>query len=443
MSLTFKEKELVNIAASVATGCKPCTDYHFKKVREAGASDAEIKQSISDAMVVRESAKEIMESHGLKHLGIATNKADRVGAEKTTRITELVSIAAAFAVNCTSNLEAHVAMSGTVGISDDEVASVLDAAQFIKSEAGHYVEDIVKLEEKNVELQQLLDELKATQAQLVQSEKMASLGKLVAGVVHEMNTPVGAMNSAIDVSMRSITNIRDALESHPSLPEVAGDKKLRDSLKALQANGPVTLAASERITKILNSLKSFTHLDEAIVQEMDLHEGLESTLTLMEHELKDRIRVVRNYGDIPNVFGRPGELNQVFMNLLTNATQAIQEEGTITIRTFVVDGKVHVEIADTGVGVPPEQMKTLFDPGFTKKGSRVKAGIGLFTSSHILQKHQGHIEVKTKVGEGSTFTVILPKDPGEDAVRGEEPAGETSAQRCEKLENRCDRLENR
>jgi AhpD family alkylhydroperoxidase len=442
MSLTFKEKELVNVGASVATGCKPCTDYHFKKVREAGATDTEIKQAISDALAVRESAQEIMESHGLKHLGIVMDKADRFGEGKTTRITELVSIAAAFAVNCTSNLEKHVARSRTVGISDEEVSSVLDAAQFIKDEAGHYVEEIVKLEEKNIELQQLLDELKATQAQLVQSEKMACLGKLVAGVVHEMNTPVGAMNSAVDVSIRSVNNILEALESQSSLQELRSNRKLQDSLKALQANGSITLAAGERITKIINSLKSFTHLDEATVQEVDLHQGLDNTLILMEHELGKRIRVVREYGDVPSIFGYPGELNQVFMNLLSNAVQAIRDDGTITIRTFVDDGNIHVEFADTGVGVPEEQMQGLFDPGFTMTGTRVKAGIGLFTSFNILQKHEGHIDVKSKVGKGSTFTVILPTAHDSEVAASEEPARVDPAPRREKHEHRCDRLKN-
>ncbi len=207
MSLTIKEKELVNIGASVATGCKPCTDYHFKKVREAGASDEEIKQAFSDALAVCDGAKEIMESHGLSHLGIVKEAGPPCCGGRTTRIRELVSIAAAFAVNCTSILERHVDPSRSVGITEDEITTVLDSTLFIKGEAAHYVDKIAKLEEKNVRLQQLLDELKATQAQLVQSEKMAALGKLVAGMVHEMNTPLGAMVSATDVSSRSASNI--------------------------------------------------------------------------------------------------------------------------------------------------------------------------------------------------------------------------------------------
>ena len=433
MSLTFKEKELVNIGASVATGCKPCTDFHFKKVREAGASDEEIKRALSYAMAVCDSAKEIMERHGLEHLGMTKDQEEPYRAGSTTRVEALVSIAAAFAVNCTSNLEKHVAISRSVGITEDEITAVLDATSFIKGEASHYVEEIVKLEEKNIRLQQLLDELKATQAQLVQSEKMAALGKLVASVVHEMNTPLGALNSAIDISGRSVTNILETIQKSRTLEEVKNSRMLRDSLNALQTNRPVTLAASERLSNMVSSLKSFAHLDAATVQDTDLHEGLDNTLTLMERELKDRIHVVREYGDIPRVICHPGDLNQAFMNLLVNAAQAIEGKGEITIRTSLKNGNVQVEIADTGVGIPPARMQRLFDPDLTKTGSRVKAGLGLFTSYNIVQKHQGLLTVKSQVGKGTTFTIILPVDIG-GSTSSESQAPDKPAHRCDRLE---------
>ncbi len=144
MPLTLKEKELVYMGASVATGCKPCTNYHFKKVREADASDDEIKQAISDAMCVRDSAKAIMESHGLKLLGITGKDGNCGCAGNTTRIKELVSVGAAFAVNCTSNLEKHIATARTVGIDDDEIKSVLNAVLFIKGKAASHVDRIAE-----------------------------------------------------------------------------------------------------------------------------------------------------------------------------------------------------------------------------------------------------------------------------------------------------------
>jgi AhpD family alkylhydroperoxidase len=434
MQLTFKEKELVNIGASVATGCKPCTDYHFKKVREAGASDEDIKQAISDAMLVRDSAKQIMESHGLKHLGIIKEIDNGGFTGSTTRIKELVSIGAAFAVNCTSNLERHTAAARSVGITDDEISSVLDAALFIKGEAAFYVDQIAKLKERNIQLQQLLDELRATQAQLVQSEKMAALGKLVAGLVHEINTPVGAINSAADVSRRSVAKILDVLDTSRTLDDTAKRSQLQDSLKALQNIDPVTAAATERITKIVTSLKSFSRLDEAALQKIDLHDCLETTLTLIEHDLGDRIDVMKDYGDIPQVLCYPGELNQVFINLLANGIQAIKGSGTITIRTFEENENVHVKIADTGVGIPADQVQHLFDPGFSKKGVRVKAGMGLFISYNIVQKHGGQLNVESEVGKGSTFTITLPTDFEKQSEAPDKPDSSSPADRCSRLE---------
>lgn len=443
MSLTIKEKELVNIGASVATGCKPCTDYHFKKVRDAGASDEEIKQAISDAMLVRDSAKEIMESHGLKHLGISKEDFESSRIEGTKRIKELVSVAAAFAVNCTTNLKKHIAAARTVDITEEEIESVLDAALFIKGEAAHYVDQIVKLKKKSDELEQLLDELKTTQAQLVQSEKMAGLGKLVAGFAHELNTPLGAISGAADVSLRSVSKIRKILEASQSLDDIKSSNQLHNSLESLHSNHDVIATATERLASIANSLKSFARLDESSFQKACIHEDLESTLTLLEHEFKEKIRIVKDYGDIPRIYCYPSELNQVFMHLLTNAAEAIRGKGTITIRTFVKDTDVHVEITDTGIGILPDQKERIFEPNFTKSGSRVKAGLGLFTSYNIVQAHKGHIEVKSDVGKGSTFIVILPKDLDKKALVREEAEVESQDHRCEQMEHRDEQKEHR
>jgi len=430
MALTYKEKELANVGASVATGCKPCTDYHFKKVREARASDEEIKQAISDAMAVRDNAREIMENHGLKHLGIAQVNDVRPHDEKTTRIKELVSVASAFAVNCTTNVKKHVGAARAIGISEEDIQTVLDAAKFIKDEAAHYVGQIVKLKEEKDQLQQLLEELERTQAQLVQSEKMAALGKLVAGIVHELNTPVGTINSTADTLSRSITHIVEEIEGSPSLDSVKNNRQFQNSVNALRDSNPVTLAASERITRIVGSLKAFAHLDEATYQKADLHEGLENTLTLLEHDFRDKIEVIRDYGEISKVACNPGEINQVFMNLLQNAAEAIKDRGTIRIRTFEEQGNIHVRVSDTGSGISPRRRERLFDHTFAKKGSRMKAGLGLFTSANIVQKHNGRIEVESEVGKGSSFTVILPiQSVQSEAVEPAQPA------------DRCDRLD--
>lgn len=450
MALTIKEKELANIGASVATGCKPCTDFHFKKVREAGAADREIKKAISYAMIVRDSAKEIMENHGLQHLGLSTEGGDLTRADHTSRIEELVSVAAAFAVNCTTNLKKHLALARDVGISEQEIESVLDAAQFIKGEASHYVDQIVKLKKRSDELQQLLDELKETQAQLVQSEKMAALGKLVAGVVHEMNTPLGTINSVIDASSRSVARIKEILESSQNIDDIRQNDRLKDSIKYLQDNIPVSLTATDRITKIVQSLKSFSRLDESLFQKTCIHEGLNSTLTLLESELNDEITVEKEYGKIPLINCYPGELNQVFMHLLSNAVHAIHGKGTITIRTFPKNDTVHVSISDTGVGILPDQKESLFDPSFSKDGSRVKAKLGLFTCYNIVKNHRGRIEVESEVGKGSTFTIILPLNLAEKEMPRKDFGEPSPSHRCGQLTkqeeapaHRCEQLDNK
>jgi signal transduction histidine kinase len=196
------------------------------------------------------------------------------------------------------------------------------------------------------------------------------------------------------------------------------------------------MAAAERITKIIQSLKSFVRMDEASYQVACIHEGMESTLTLLEYETKDRITIMRDYGNIPGIYCNPSELNQVFMHLLTNAVQAIKGKGTISIRTSVKNGKVYVHISDTGIGILPDQKQNIFEPSFTKDGSRVKAGLGLFTSYNIVRNHGGHIEVKSEIGQGSTFTIILPMDLDKKiSVRGETPDDQTG-HRCDQLDTK-------
>jgi AhpD family alkylhydroperoxidase len=431
MALTFKERELANIGASVATGCKPCTDYDFNKVREAGASDEEVKEAISKALEVREKAKGIMESHGLKHLGIKLDSDYSPDLEGTTRIQELVSIASAFAVNCTTSVEKHIFAARTVGISEKEIESILGAAQFIKGEAAHYVGQMVKLEKEKDQLQELLEELERTQAQLVQSEKMAALGKLVAGVVHEMNSPLSAINSSADNMNRSINHIFGELERNSALDTMDRNGKFSKYVKVLRDNAQNMLIASERITTVVTNFKAFAHLDNAEYEKTDLQESLENILNLLDQSLGERIKVIREYGNTPLVFCSPRDINQVFLNLLTNASEAIQEKGSITIRTFEKNGDVYVQIVDNGIGISGKKLVNLFDPSFTTNGTRMKAGLGLFICTDIMQKHQGRIEVESEVGKGSTFSVIFSLQetpPNETGDSSEE------ADRCSRLD---------
>ncbi len=160
--------------------------------------------------------------------------------------------------------------------------------------------------------------------------------------------------------------------------------------------------------KIVRSLRNFARLDEAERKKADLHDGLESTLTLVHHELKNRIEVIRHYGDIPDIECSPSQLNQVFMNILVNAAHSIQGKGTITISTRSRDGQVHVSFKDTGKGIEPSVLSKIFDPGFTTKGVGVGSGLGLAICYQIVRDHNGRIEVTPGENRGTTFTVCLP-----------------------------------
>jgi PAS domain S-box-containing protein len=265
-----------------------------------------------------------------------------------------------------------------------------------------------ELNEKNQALQTALEQLKATQQELILQSKMAALGNLVAGVAHEVNNPIGAVNSAADVSTRCLARMVQLLEAGQNLEELKASPKFQQLLDVLNENNHIVLTAGDRIAKIVRSLKSFARLDEAEFQNADLHEGLDSTLTLVHHELKNKTKVLKEYGNLPLVHCSPNQLNQVFMNLFINASQAINGKGQIRIRTFTDSTRAYVQIADTGRGIRPEHLHKIFDPGFTTKGAGVGTGLGLAICYNIIQKHRGSITVQSELGKGTEFTIMLP-----------------------------------
>ncbi len=264
------------------------------------------------------------------------------------------------------------------------------------------------LRRQNLDLEMMLKQLQETQQQLVMKEKMASLGQLVAGVAHEINNPVGAVNSAADNTRRAIALLRERAEKIPEAQILLADAMLRKALTALDENTAITTMASERISRIVRSLKSFARLDESDFQRANVHECIDTTLTLLHHELKNRVDVVRDYGEVPDILCFPNELNQVFMNLLVNASQAIPERGQISITTSRDGNTILIRIADSGVGIPGEHLARIFDPGFTTKGVGVGTGLGLSISYNIVKKHEGEISVASEPGKGTTFTIRLP-----------------------------------
>jgi two-component system NtrC family sensor kinase len=287
------------------------------------------------------------------------------------------------------------------------------ARKILEKELQHKakeLEEARKLEQALRDLERANQELKDAQAQLVQSEKMASLGMLVAGVAHEINTPVGAIRSMYDTASRGIRRLKEALDA-PGAENVRSDPKVQSALEVIDEASEVIRSGSERVGHIVKRLRSFARLDEAELKEADVREGLEDTLTLLHHELKQNIEVIREYGDVPAITCYPGQLNQVFLNLLVNARQAIgDEQGEIRIRTYHRDDRVFIEISDNGSGIPKAHLNKLFDPGFTTKGVGVGTGLGLSISYNIVRAHGGEIRVESEEGRGTTFTVVLPRE---------------------------------
>ena len=272
----------------------------------------------------------------------------------------------------------------------------------------------------NVELKQLNEKLESAHTQLLQSEKMASIGQLAAGVAHEINNPVGFVNSNLGTLGKYITNMFSVIDAYETAeakvgpntcPEVTQVKKTVD-FNYLKEDIPSLLKESQeglsRVTRIVQDLKDFSHVDESNWQHANLEQGLDSTLNVVSNEIKYKADVVKQYGGLPDVECMPSQLNQVFLNMLMNAAQAIEKKGTITVRTGSSGDEVWVEVEDTGKGIAPENLNRIFDPFFTTKPIGKGTGLGLSLSYGIVQKHHGRIEVKSEVGKGSTFRVWLP-----------------------------------
>ena len=275
----------------------------------------------------------------------------------------------------------------------------------------------VELKQTNEKLEALLAELQATQSQLVHAEKMASLGKLVAGVAHELNTPIGALQSAKGVVVHGIEKLQQILDSATTLDEVQRSQALDRVMGVLEANTDVIAAASKRLGDMVANLKSFARLDEAELQRADIRDGLDSTLALLAGQTPKGIVIEKEYGSVPTITCYPGELNQVFLALLTNAIEAIDEAGTIRVEVSSGPDEIVVRIADTGKGIPDERIPRLFDFDFSAGASRVKLGSSLVTAHKIVLEHKGRIEVASEVGAGTTMTVRLPIDGLEGVPR--------------------------
>jgi len=265
-----------------------------------------------------------------------------------------------------------------------------------------------ELEEKNKQLTDALIVLKDSQSQLAHSEKMTALGNLAAGVSHEINTPIGALNSASDTSRRSIEKIIDTLNEYSTLNEIHQDEKFRVALNILKITNKMKVQASERVTKITQGLKDFARLDMKEFQEADINKLIENILTLLNNKFQNRISVIRSFGEIPRIPCYSNQLTQTFMNIINNASEAIKDRGTITIQTAREKDTINVRISDNGVGIKEGNLGKIFNPGFTTKGVGVGTGLGLSISYRIIKAHKGKIEVHSEFGKGTDIIVTLP-----------------------------------
>ncbi|MCK6551154.1 ATP-binding protein [Myxococcota bacterium] len=297
---------------------------------------------------------------------------------------------------------------------EDELARV--ALEADNQRKSHELEEAKKLAKALQDLEAANADIRQKQAQLVQSEKMASLGMLVAGVAHEINTPVGAISSVHDTLSRALERLRTTLAD--ACPDAyASNPRIQSTLRVIEDANKVIESGSSRVAGIVKRLRSFARLDEAELKTVDIHEGIEDTLLLLHHELKHGVTVTKHFGELPPIACYPSQLNQVLLNLLVNAKQAMKGgHGHIDITTAIVDGKVHVRIQDDGSGIKPEVLPRIFDPGFTTKGVGVGTGLGLSICYQIMRSHRGEIRVESELGKGTTFTLVLPMDLDPDAT---------------------------
>lgn len=276
--------------------------------------------------------------------------------------------------------------------------------QWLHDKQRHRIEALSRMNREILEMNQRLEE---AHEQLVQAEKMASMGQLAAGIAHEINNPIGYVYSNLGTLRKYLADV---------FAHRADLDALKEDIEAILAE---SLQGVERVSRIVRDLNDFSRVDDARWQWADLHEGLDSALNIVSNEIKYKCKVAKQYGSLPKVQCLPARLNQVFVNMLMNAAQAIDKDGTITLQTRAQEEEVSISISDTGKGIPTEHLARIFEPFFTTKAPGEGTGLGLSLSYNIVRRHGGRIEVQSAPGRGATFTVHLPVrrsgDDGQDA----------------------------
>jgi signal transduction histidine kinase len=361
--------------------------------------------------------------HGMLLGGISVSKKDYY--EKITE--ELIPSFTVFTQQMSSllrNFEAKQYLDLKVQKRTAEVEKQKREIEEINKELRQQQEELQTtneiLADQKEELQKTLESLKLTQSQLVQSEKMASLGQLVAGIAHEINNPVTFISAGVDSLNTNLEEVRQVLDIyHRITPENAEEKlkeieilkekiEYKETIREINKLIESVRTGTERTTEIIKGLRTFSRLDEDVLKTADIHEGLDSTLIILRNKYKNRIEIKKLYGDIPEIECYPGQLNQVFMNILANAIDAIDDKGAITISTSKSNGSIRISIKDTGKGIPENIRSKIFEPFFTTKEVGQGTGLGLSICHGIIERHSGSSEVRSVVGKGSEFVIVLP-----------------------------------
>jgi len=279
-----------------------------------------------------------------------------------------------------------------------------------------------QLEIEHQEQKKLIKKLEDAQGQLIQSEKMASIGQLSAGIAHEINNPVGFITSNIQTLRDYFDKLAHVIDELKMCASESGDSQLKENCQRVLNSGQVdfiledtadlineSLEGSSRVMSIVKNLKDFSHVDGSEWSFSQIENCIESTLKIINNEIKYNISLEKNYEEnLPDIYCQPMQINQVFLNILINASQSIEDEGKIYINVRRVIDDIEVKIRDTGVGMPNDVKERIFEPFFTTKAVGFGTGLGLSVSYGIIKSHKGSITVESKVGEGSEFTITLP-----------------------------------
>lgn len=308
--------------------------------------------------------------------------------------------------NCWLHLKQASALDSEVQTAEAQKKTALLEAELsmtiLKNEAEIKHLRNVELQELNEKLHKALHDLKEGERQLIQSEKMASLGQLTAGIAHELNNPIGFISSSISPLRRDIEYILSTFATDSNNELLNEFKEETENLLRAIEEG------AKRTSDIVKGLRTFARLDEHEFKLTNIHEGIDATLILLRSMLGNTINVQKNYGNIPNISCLAGPINQVFMNILVNAIQAIRGNGTITITTAQQENKVVVRIKDTGTGMSSEVINRIFEPFYTTKPVGEGTGLGLSICYDIVRNHKGDITITSELGHGTECTIVLP-----------------------------------